>query len=309
MRPVDVFIVGQPKSGTTALARFLDEHPGIDVSRPKEPGWFGNDLREVSIAAHGGPSRLVVPDAAAYERCFAHASDDSLLVDASTSSLYSSTAAAEIHAHHPEARIVALLRDPVTMIASLHRQYLNETTEDIADLEAALDAESDRARGLRVPARAPVPAYLLYTRRGRYSEQLERYLTTFGREAVLVATANDLRRAPSQTYRSVLEHIRARDTSFQPDFRDVHTAARPRSAAVNRMLRSPAITGPARRLLGAQRYTAVQKRVVEPALMRQHGKDELPTTVVERLRDALGDDLDRTSRLVGRDLRKEWWSA
>jgi len=43
MRP-DFFIVGAPKSGTTAMADYLGAHPKIFLAR-KEMHFFGSDLR------------------------------------------------------------------------------------------------------------------------------------------------------------------------------------------------------------------------------------------------------------------------
>jgi Sulfotransferase family len=41
------FIVGAPKCGTTALYTWLDQHPGVFISKPKEPDWFGRDIERV----------------------------------------------------------------------------------------------------------------------------------------------------------------------------------------------------------------------------------------------------------------------
>jgi hypothetical protein len=37
-------IVGAPKCGTTALYTWLDQPPGVYMSKPKEPDWFGRDI-------------------------------------------------------------------------------------------------------------------------------------------------------------------------------------------------------------------------------------------------------------------------
>lgn len=38
MRRPDLFIVGAPKTGTSSLHRYLEQHPDVFMSRPKEPG-------------------------------------------------------------------------------------------------------------------------------------------------------------------------------------------------------------------------------------------------------------------------------
>jgi hypothetical protein len=43
-RKPDVFIVGAPKCGTTAMNHYLGQHPEIFMSKHKEPHFFGSDL-------------------------------------------------------------------------------------------------------------------------------------------------------------------------------------------------------------------------------------------------------------------------
>ena len=38
------FIVGAAKSGTTAVARYLEEHPQVYMSPIKEPSYFARDI-------------------------------------------------------------------------------------------------------------------------------------------------------------------------------------------------------------------------------------------------------------------------
>lgn len=40
----ELYIIGAPKCGSTALARYLSEHPNISFSKPKEPHLFATDL-------------------------------------------------------------------------------------------------------------------------------------------------------------------------------------------------------------------------------------------------------------------------
>ncbi|WP_062202175.1 sulfotransferase [Demequina salsinemoris] len=306
MRPVDFFIVGQPKSGTTALATFLDEHPEISMAVPKEPAWMASDLIEESVAAHGDTRKVSVASESDYAACFAAATADQLRGDASTWNLYSRSAASRIHEHNAEARIVALIREPVAMIASLHQQYVNESVEDLADLREALSAEPARAAGRDVPPRAPVPSLLLYRERTRFREQLERYFDVFGRDRVLVALTTDLRDDPDDLYGRILTHLDVADTGFRPEFRGVHESKAPRSTTLNAIVRSDAVKRPVRAILGNRRYTELQKRFVEPALMKDATRDPVSADIREDLQRELLDEVLYVSDLLGRDLVTEW---
>src|SRR2546429_216975 len=108
------FIVGAPRCGTSSLASYLDAHPRIFMSKPKEPHHFGRDL-EIRVRPYASRE--------SYLRLFEgvdadHAGDASVLY------LYSSTAPDEILALNPDARIIIMLRDPLEMIPSLHTRNL-----------------------------------------------------------------------------------------------------------------------------------------------------------------------------------------
>ena len=46
LRIPNFFIVGAAKSGTTSVARYLDEHPQVYMSPIKEPSYFARDIIE-----------------------------------------------------------------------------------------------------------------------------------------------------------------------------------------------------------------------------------------------------------------------
>src|SRR5665648_698992 len=119
MKKVDFFIVGQPKSGTTALAQFLEEHPEITITIPKETGFWARDLMDESEAFHSTKNFQTVRSMEEYTNSFKHANKDQLVGDASTTYLYSKTAAKEIKKYNPKAKIIIMLRNPMDMVYSL----------------------------------------------------------------------------------------------------------------------------------------------------------------------------------------------
>ena len=98
--PPDFAIVGEPKSGTTALADFLGGHPGICMSVPKETAYFATDLREESDRFHGRPAYFEFRTEEDYETAFAHC-EGGLRGDGSTAYLHSREAAANLHEANP----------------------------------------------------------------------------------------------------------------------------------------------------------------------------------------------------------------
>ena len=50
----NLFIVGQPKSGTSALFSFLKQHPQISPCQVKEPQYFCKDLQSQQLRIQVG---------------------------------------------------------------------------------------------------------------------------------------------------------------------------------------------------------------------------------------------------------------
>src|SRR5215475_12959925 len=103
----DFFIVGAPRSATTAMAQFLGIHPEIFMAR-KEMHVFGADLRF--------GQRFYRRDLETYAMAFEARNGHRLAGEASVWYLFSTRAAAEIKKFNPEARIIIMLREPVETI-------------------------------------------------------------------------------------------------------------------------------------------------------------------------------------------------
>src|SRR5581483_10240451 len=159
IRRPDFFIVGAPKSGTTALSEYLKPHPQIFIPDIKDVSFFGSDL-------YFTMPRITAEE---YAAAFAAARDELRVGEASVWYLYSKCAAAEIKEYSPDASIIIMLRNPVDMLYAQHSEFLYNCNEDIPDFGAALEAEAERKRGRRVPARAHLVQGLFYRETARYS--------------------------------------------------------------------------------------------------------------------------------------------
>ncbi len=171
LRIPDFYIVGHPKSGTTALYEMLRRHPEIFMSELKEPRFFAADLRP-RFQAHGAGEHPQTIEQ--YAALFADAAPEQRAGDASPSYLRSRVAAAEIARVRPDARIVAVLREPAGFLRSMHLEMVQNRVEDELDLRRALDAEALPAAE-SAEGGLPTPPELRYTDRVRYVEQLRRY--------------------------------------------------------------------------------------------------------------------------------------
>jgi Sulfotransferase family len=296
----DFFIAGAPRSGTTFMFEYLGQHPGVFAPERKEPQHFATDLDSGSYL----DSLTFVRDTDEYLGLFAGARADQLTGEGSTWYLYSSDAAANIKRANPDARIIAMLRHPVEMLYSLHGRRFYAGSEDLPDFADALDAESDRRAGRRIPPRARNVKALFYRDVGKYGEQLERYFDTFGRDRVHVVIFDDFTADPAAAYRGVVEFL-GLDRSFEPDFKVVNEAATRRSPRLQRMLLAPPVVRVARAVIPVGLRPRVG-RAWDRLTTRKERRPPLDPQVASALRDDLLPDVQRLSGLLGRDMTKVW---
>lgn len=224
--------------------------------RAKEPHHFCPDLY----------SPRYVHDRQRYEALFDcdDARSAKRVGEASVFYLYSEQAPTLIHEYSPDARIVAMLRNPVDMIHSLHSQRLFSGHEEIEDFAEALAAEPERARGERLPAHGHPVQALQYRRLGRYASFLQRYLDTFGPERVHVILFDDFTADTPHSYRSLLQFLEV-DPAHVPDFRVVNPNSRVRSTRLRNFLKfsrwSTPLKAAGRRIMSAEHRRALAARI------------------------------------------------
>ncbi len=225
----NLFVVGAPKCGTTALTRYLEQHPAVFMAPRKDLHRFGRDLD------FRNRPRI---DEADYLRIFADADPAAtpVLAESSVWYLRSTTAAAEIRAFSPAAKAIALVRHPTRAAHALWAQNrLNGLgDDDLDDFGAALAAEADRAAGRRIPAHCPLPLALQYRDAVRFSDQLARYRTHFG-DDLMVLVQEEMQADTAGTLRRVFAWLGI-DPEVPVDTRRVNTAKAVRSEGLRRAL-------------------------------------------------------------------------
>ncbi len=114
-----------------------------------------------------------------YLELFSDARPEQIIGEASTSYLWSRTAAQGIAQVAPDARCIAILREPASFLRSLHLQLVQTHVESEKDLRRAFSLRGGAARGRHVPRRSHRPQLLQYSEHVRYAEQLRRYEALF----------------------------------------------------------------------------------------------------------------------------------
>lgn len=298
--PLPTFVViGAAKSGTTALYKYLGQHPEVYVTPQEEPSFFAFADQPPQFRGPGGiaasVNTMTVTSREAYEELFADARPHQSRGDVSPVYLYWPGTAERLSALVPDVRIIAVLRHPVDRAYSAFMHARREGKEPLDDFRAALQAEESRiAAGYGFLWR--------YQDLGRYAAQLQRFQRVFPRNQVMVALYDDLVADPTALTRRVQEFIGV-DPSFVPDTSLRHNASGiPRSRMAYRLLRSDsALARGARRLApvaGVERLKTVQVRL-RTRLLRREGLD--PAVRGELVQD-WREEIERLADLLDRDL-------
>ena len=192
-----VLIVGAQRSGTTSLYRYLAEHPAVAPPVRKEIQYF--------TLNYGRGERW-------YRTHFPMARRSRVTFEATPYYLFHPAAPQRAAATVPDAKVIALLRDPRSRAFS-HWQHNASSGLEHLGFEAALDAEAERLAGLDgrllsdAGYRSDAHRLWSYTARGQYAEQLERWLDHYPREQLLVLRSEDLYTEPARAHGRVLEFI------------------------------------------------------------------------------------------------------
>jgi hypothetical protein len=177
------FIVGAQKAGTTSLYHYLNQHPQVYMSPRKEPHFFEGMHSEFR---RPGRRSTPVSTLAEYQALFEVASDERAIGEASASYLYSPRAPGLIKDSVPDARIIAILRNPADRAYSNFLYCVQVGREPLGNFAEALQAEEARTRDKWGPL-------WYYKQKGFYYAQVKRYFDTFGRDRVGVWLYEDLR--------------------------------------------------------------------------------------------------------------------
>ena len=287
-------IIGAQKAGTTAIYDYLSQHPQVFTSELKEPGFFAFEGGRLSFA---GPhnvraERNSVRDIDRYRELFRKVGNRPRAGEASTIYMCVPQAAERIRHYVPNAKLIAVLRDPVDRAYSAYRHLVRDGRETLS-FEEGLAAEPSRtAANWR-------PGYY-YKQLGFYYAQLRRYFALFSREQIAVYTYDEFKADPRALLKAMFAFLDV-DPDFHPDMSVWHNVSGiPRSRLLHTIFGRPnRAKDLAKRLLparAARLYGALMSRnikVSEPKIARH---------TEQALREEYREDLLQLESLLGRDL-------
>jgi hypothetical protein len=197
----DFIIIGTQKGGTTSLYRYLCHHPQVlhalgkgihffDSHFDRGDGWYRSHFHvNLSRKSEGLITGESSPDYMIHPR----------VPDRIASTL-------------PEVKLIALLRNPIDRAYSHYAHELRKGREALS-FDEAIEAEEQRLSGEveRMERNEDYDSWALrhfsYLTRGRYADQLERWLSRFPLQSFLFLRSEDLYENPASTTGKALEFL------------------------------------------------------------------------------------------------------
>jgi len=291
------FILGAAKAGTTSLAAYLSQHPQIYISRVKEPHFFALEDEKPNFFDPGDAARAVT-NWADYLNLFQGCRGETAIGEASTTYLHSDKAATGIYNRFPNARLIAVLRQPIERAYSAFVMYHRESREEHKHLLKAIEYEH---LGKHYPGDTGV-----YLARGYYTEPLKRYFDLFGRDNLRVYLYEDFQQQPQTILDDLCAHIGV--DSFQPDMSETHNAGGLHKSQVlkNLLTRPNPVRFLARNFLPDSVRIGIRKRIKRFDLQKAPALDtETWTLLMEKYREDIVQLQDLIERDLGHWLRPE----
>jgi hypothetical protein len=289
------FIIGAGKAGTTSLYEYLCQHPQVFMSAVKEPRFFALE----GEPPFRGPAAAEIAARSiwtfeAYQSLFRQANGKAAVGEASPMYLYSHVAAGRIHQRVPQARLIAILRDPA------ERAFSDYLMNVAAGWETLGFADALRQEGQRWHERW---AWGHYTRQGFYHEHLSRFYALFPHDRVRVYLFEDFTRDPASVCRDAYEFLEV-DPAFQADCSARYQATGVvRHRWLRRLLNSPHPFKSALKPWVPRRFRHAYVRLQAWNLARPTIPDDCRQALCALFRQ----DTLRLQDLIGRDLSR--WLA
>jgi hypothetical protein len=271
------------------------------MPRVKEPHFFATDLKPYPL----------IQTAEAYAALFAERSPAHVAVgEASVYYLRSTAAIPNIRAFNPDARIIAMFRNPVDMVYALHAQLHYVSEEPVADFEAAWRLQARRAQGLDLPRRSRGSFLLQYREFGRFGTQVERLLATFPAAQVKLVVYEDFAASPERVYDEVIQFLGLPRDS-RTEFPRINDSKRARVTWLKDLLRKPppllhhTVRG-LKRAVGRGPIEAVKRGLVARNTIAERRRPLSPAFRSELVEEFRGEVM-LLGRHLGRDL-SHWLS-
>ncbi len=271
----NLVVVGGLKCGTTSLHHYLNLHPEVEMSRPKELNFFVAELNwplgAEWYASHFSGRASVRGESSPHY----------------TNRPRFEGVAERMRSVVSDARLVYMVRDPIDRMLSHYLHNVGGGYDDRTLADAFADPES------------------AYVTRSRYFFQLEPYLEEFGPERIEIVGREELKRDRPATMRRVFAFLGVdpgfSSTQFEREWETGTAKGGGRFRVMDRAVRLPGLRAVDRNFDRLpERLRWLVERVVHDPGAGAAPKPEVPPPLRQQLAELFRDDVARLERVAGR---------
>jgi hypothetical protein len=288
-------IIGAAKSGTTALYQYLQQHPQIYMSPVKEPQFFAFEGEQLNYQGLGVTINQSITHLEDYQTLFKNVSQEIAIGEASALYLYIPKASERIKYYLPNAKLIAILRNPVERAYAAFLHLIRDEREPFKDFSQALEAEQIRIENNW--------GFLWrYQDLGFYAVQLKRYLRKFDRSQIRVYLYDDFLTSPLFLIQDLFEFLGVErefvpDISFRPNVSGV-----PQNKRLHRFLKQEHWLKKAVKPL----FPPIARNRIASQLMQKNlTKPSMSPAIRTHLIDTFSNDILELQKILNRDL-SQW---
>ncbi len=271
----NLVVIGGLKCGTTSLHHYLNLHPEIQMSRPKELNYFVQQLNwPLGTEWYASHFRAEAPVRGESSPHYTNLPRFEGVAERMSSVL-------------PEATLIYMVRDPIDRALSHYLHNVSGGYESRPLAEALGDPDS------------------AYVHRSMHAMQLDPYLARFSADRVEVLSQEELKSNREVTMRRVFGWLGVDDSFSSPQFsREWETGGGKRTGRFRLMDRAVQLPGLRALDRNFDRLPESLRWLVERTVHDPEGggeePPELPASVRERVADWFRGDVERLEALTGR---------
>lgn len=200
------FILGAAKCGTSSLYYYLNQHPDILMSTPKEPLFFEKEY-------NNGLDYYK-------KKYFSLHTNERLLGEARHRNLFLPYIPPRIAKSFPDSKFIIILRNPVDRAFSHYIHRKNRGMDSLSFEDAIKENLARVSEGITFSNNDQIESYInqlsddgaslqfrTYIDCGYYAQQINRYLKYFSLENFLIIFMEDLSANAKKTYHDILQFL------------------------------------------------------------------------------------------------------
>ena len=263
----NLIVIGAMKSGTSSLHAYLNLHPQISMSRPKELKFFTENNWSKGVKWYESyftdEAKIVGESSPQYTMCH-----------------FFGGVPERMYSLLPDVKLIYILRDPINRIISQYVHQVHKGREERCISDALMNLENH--------------GYVLCS---KYYMQLEKYLEHFPASNILILTFENLISHRRQTLQKVFRFLDIDETFYSEGFSNAlnKSSVKRRTTKIGSLLSKMPGKKTIKSILPfSSRFTSMLfKRQIEKPMLNEKLRQELI--------DILKDDIDLLRKYTGSD--------